>query len=209
MLSIFNFEKRYPSGFEVKIDSLQLGQGIHLVLGGNGSGKSTLLKALAGIHPAKGNVLLDGTSLAKQPTEYRRKIGFAEAEPHFPQFLSLTDLTAFVAKAKSAPTSEIEDLTSRFGTDHFSSYPIGGYSSGMLKKTALILAFLGHPRLIILDEPFTTIDAETQYQLIQLIQKRASEGTSFLITSHQQNPLSQVNIQSILRMDAGKIKPHG
>ena len=209
MLSISRFEKKYPSGFEVVIPQLDLPMGIHLLMGGNGSGKSTLLKALAGIHPAKGTIQLEGISLEKQPIEYRKKIGYAEAEPNFPEFLSISDLIEVVAKAKAATLEEIEDLTHRFGTESFANYPIGGYSSGMLKKTALVLAFLGNPKWIILDEPFTTIDFETQEQLIRLIQERASAGTGFLITSHQPKTLEIIQPTSILRMKNGKIEQHG
>lgn len=209
MLHLTNFEKRYPSGFGVVIPELQLPQGIHVILGGNGSGKSTLLKALAGIHPANGTVVLNGISLFDQPLEYRRKIGFAPAEPTFPEFLNLHDLIAFVAKAKQASIAEISELKAVFDVEDFLSFPIGGYSSGMLKKSALLLAFLGNPELVILDEPFTTIDALTQDQLVNLIKSKTEQGTSFLITSHQRGPIELLPLTSILHMKSGKIQSHG
>ena len=209
MLSLSGFEKKYPSGFEVVIPQLDLPQGIHLILGGNGSGKSTLLKALAGIHPANGWVELNGVSLFDQPLEYRRKIGFATAEPTFPEFLNLHDLIAFVAKAKQASEAEISELKVVFDVEDFLSLPIGGYSSGMLKKSALLLAFLGNPELVILDEPFTTIDAHTQDQLVHLIKSKADKGTGFLITSHQRGPIELLPISSILHMKSGKIQSYG
>nr|WP_287937390.1 ABC transporter ATP-binding protein [Algoriphagus sp.] len=208
MLSLSGFEKKYPSGFEVVIPQLDLPEGIHLILGGNGSGKSTLLKALAGIHPANGEVLLNGTSLSSQPIDYRRKIGFSAAEPTFPEYLNLTDLITVVAKAKQSTHAEIAELTTILEVGEFMTYPIGGYSSGMLKKSALMLAFLGKPKLIILDEPFTTIDAQTQGQLVRLICQRAKEGTGFLITSHQSGPIELLPVTSVLHMRSGKLATH-
>lgn len=208
MLSLIGFEKKYPSGFEVVIPRLDLPQGIHLILGGNGSGKSTLLKALAGIHPAQGEVLLNGTSLKSQPLEYRRKIGFAAAEPTFPEYLNLHDLISVVAKAKKSSNAEISELKSMLDVEDFMTYPIGGYSSGMLKKSALLLAFMGQPELIILDEPFTTIDVQTQEQLVRLICQRAKEGTGFLITSHQSGPVELLPVTSVLHMRSGKLLVH-
>jgi ABC-2 type transport system ATP-binding protein len=209
MLSLTDFVKKYPSGFEVVIPELKLSQGIHVILGGNGSGKSTLLKALAGIHPAKGTVELNGISLIDQPLEYRRKIGFAPAEPTFPEFLNLHDLIAFVAKAKQASDEEISGLKAVFDVEDFLSFPIGGYSSGMLKKSALLLAFLGNPEMVILDEPFTTIDAHTQDQLVHLIKNKVEKGTSFLIPSHQRGPVELLPVSSILHMKSGKIQTNG
>lgn len=208
MLSLSGFEKKYPSGFEVVIPQLDLPEGIHLILGGNGSGKSTLLKALAGIHPANGEVLLNGASLSSQPIDYRRKIGFSAAEPTFPEYLNLTDLITVVAKAKQSTHAEIAELTTILEVGEFMTYPIGGYSSGMLKKSALMLAFLGKPELIILDEPFTTIDAQTQGQLVRLICQRAKEGTGFLITSHQSGPIELLPVTSVLHMRSGKLATH-
>lgn len=208
MLSLSGFEKKYPSGFEVVIPQLDLPEGIHLILGGNGSGKSTLLKALAGIHPANGEVLLNGTSLSSQPIDYRRKIGFSAAEPTFPEYLNLKDLITVVAKAKQSTHAEIAELTTILEVGEFMTYPIGGYSSGMLKKSALMLAFLGKPELIILDEPFTTIDAQTQGQLVRLICQRAKEGTGFLITSHQSGPIELLPVTSVLHMRSGKLATH-
>jgi ABC-2 type transport system ATP-binding protein len=209
MLALSGFEKKYSSGFEVVIPQLELPQGIHTVLGGNGSGKSTLLKALAGIHPCSGKVVLNGISLHEKPLAYRRKIGFASAEPNFPDFLNLNDLIALVKKAKNTSNPEISELKVTMEVEDFMTYPIGSYSSGMLKKSALLLAFMGNPELVILDEPFTTIDKNTQDQLIKLICKRGTQGTGFLITSHQSSLLDLLPITSVLKMKKGKIEEYG
>ena len=103
ILSVCGFRKHYPMGFSIEIKDLNLPSGNHLILGENGSGKSTLLHALAGIHPAEGEILLEGISLSKDPLAYRMLVGFAEAEPIFPNFLSLDDLIDVVASSKKAP----------------------------------------------------------------------------------------------------------
>ncbi|SHO64260.1 ABC transporter ATP-binding protein [Algoriphagus zhangzhouensis] len=209
MLLISNFSKKYPSGFEVLIDELKLEKGIHFIHGANGSGKSTLLKALAGIHPFQGKIDLNGIDLLKKPLEYRATIGYAEAEPQFPDFLSLDDLIQVVAKAKKANQEEINQLKSSFGADSFSGYPVGTFSSGMLKKSALILAFLGNPQLVILDEPFTTIDTQTQNQLTEMIKGLAAQGVTFLITSHQNSPIANLPIQGTFKMESGRLSKNG
>jgi ABC-2 type transport system ATP-binding protein len=208
MLSVSRFVKKYPSGFQFTLDRLQLPQGIHLIQGENGSGKSTFLKALAGIHDSEGEIFLDGISLKTEPLAYRMKIGYAEAEPVFPVFLNSNDLIQVVAKAKRADKFQIEMLLKRFGVDKFCDYPVGTYSSGMLKKIALLLAFLGSPSLIILDEPFTTIDAASQEILTDLILELTQSGTSFLLTSHQSDPLEHLSFTSRTRFEAGKLISH-
>ncbi len=208
LLSISGFAKKYPSGFQFTLDQLELQSGIHLIQGENGSGKSTFLKALAGIHDSEGEIELGGISLRKSPLAYRMKIGYAEAEPVFPQFLNADDIIQVVATSKNAEKLQIDALKERFGVGKFSSYPVGTYSSGMLKKTALLLAFLGSPSLIILDEPFTTIDVASQEILTDLILEQRRSGVSFLLTSHQSNPLDHLPFSSKLVFETGKLLSH-
>lgn len=208
LLSISGFRKQYPSGFQVVIDLLELPKGIHLIQGENGSGKSTFLKALAGIHPVQGTIAVCGISLEKRPLDYRMNVGYAEAEPVFPEFLNLDDLIQVVASAKKSPSGQVEHLKSIFGVDSYSKHPIGTYSSGMLKKSALVLAFLGNPSLIILDEPFTTIDVGSQEVLTEVITESAKSGIGFLLTSHQSNPLDHISIDSRLILENGRLLSH-
>ncbi len=204
-LSLSGFRKHYPLGFSLEIKELNLPTGIHLILGDNGSGKSTLLRALAGIHHAEGEILLEGVSLSQDPLAFRMQVGFAEAEPLFPNFLSLDDLIEVVAASKKAQAHQAEVLKGVMGIGDFSASPIGTYSSGMLKKSALLLAFLGAPKLVILDEPFTTLDRESQERLTQLILDLSEKGISFLLTSHQSEPLNHLPIRIKLRLENGRL----
>lgn len=208
MLSVSGFRKKYPSGFQFTLGQLKLQPGIHLIQGENGSGKSTFLKALAGIHDCEGEIALGGISLRKNPLDFRMKIGYAEAEPVFPEFLNADDIIQVVAASKKAEKPQIESLKEKFGVHKFSSYPIGTYSSGMLKKTALLLAFLGSPNLIILDEPFTTIDVASQEILTGLILEQSKSGVSFLLTSHQSNPLDHLSFTSKTVFEQGRLIFH-
>jgi Fe-S cluster assembly ATPase SufC len=87
-------------------------------------------------------------------------------------------------------------------------YRIADYSSGMLKKASLLLAFLGNPKLIILDEPFTTIDTASQNFLIQLIELKWSEGVNFLISTHQKAFVDLLPFESVLTISNGRINHH-
>ena len=62
---------------------------------------------------------------------------------------------------------------------------MSSYSSGMLKKLSLVLAFIGNPVLILLDEPFITLDMDAVRGLQQLIEQKQAAGVSFCISSHQ------------------------
>lgn len=205
MLTIHQFQKSFSTGFSMSLDHLELDHGIHLIKGANGSGKSTLLKAISGIHDFEGDILIDGISIKKSPIAYRKLVNFSEAEPVFPDFLSLDELVNFSLTVLKSEKSQVEELKAKLDIGDYSTNPISSYSSGMLKKSALLLAFLGDPKLIILDEPFTTIDLATQSHLRELINSKLKQGTSFLITSHMADFEDIFQYHSTMEIRNGKL----
>ena len=185
MLSIHKLKKQYGSHLILEIDQLQFDSGLFWIQGLNGSGKSTLLKILGGIIPFKGEVQIDSTSLKKQTTEYRRLVSYVEAEPLYPPFLTGSDLISFYSATRKASKEQLNQLIERFNIQSFLQNPIGTYSSGMVKKLSLVLAFLGNPKYILLDEPLVTIDKDSVPILLGLVKKYSDEGINFIFTSHQ------------------------
>lgn len=185
MLQLTNFKKSYGQTVILEIDAFQLNDGIYWLQGPNGAGKSTFFKCISGIIYFQGDCEIEKNNIKKAPVEYRKQISYCEAEPEFPDFLTQKDLIAFVAKARNADKDQIEHLQEVLGTATYITQPVGTYSSGMLKKTGLLLAFLGTPKWIVLDEPFTAIDHNSVDKLVQLVDDyHKNYGTSFLVSSH-------------------------
>jgi ABC-2 type transport system ATP-binding protein len=88
-------------------------------------------------------------------------------------------------------------LAEVLGVNVYWKTPIGTYSSGMLKKVSLLTAFLGQPKLIMLDEPLITID-ERSAQIVHELVKEYSEnqGVNFLLSSHQDFRLEKLAIKN-------------
>ena len=187
MLQFIKFKKLYGGFPALKIDEFFINPGVYWIKGVNGSGKSTLLKSIAGILSFEGDILLDSSiSIKKQPVAYRKLVNFAEAEPVFPEFLTGTEMIALFAQAKDAPAGQEQHYIKTMQMQAYVGQPLGTYSSGMLKKLSLVLAFMGNPKLILLDEPLITIDTASLKILNNWIAERYNEqGTSFLLSSHQ------------------------
>lgn len=187
MLHIKNFRKVYGRYVALQVDNFIITPGIYWVQGVNGSGKSTLLKALAGIIAFEGDSILhQHVSLKQQPTAYRRLVNFAEAEPVFPDFLTGVELIKLFSAAKKAPPHQPDYYLESMQMTAYIGDPVSTYSSGMLKKLALVLAFLGQPACILLDEPLTTLDADSLPILYDWIaNQHDQQETTFLLSSHQ------------------------
>jgi len=186
MLKVQNFTKSYSGRKIIAVDELVIPDGIHWVKGVNGSGKSTFFRSVAGIVPYEGQISWNGTDQKTQPIAYRLKVNMSEAEPLYPEFLSGYDILSFINKAKQGTREQLYALAERFDTPAYWKNPCGTYSSGMLKKVAIISAFLGSPELIILDEPLITIDVKSVGIVYELVKEFYEEkSVNFLLSSHQ------------------------
>jgi ABC-2 type transport system ATP-binding protein len=202
MLQFANVYKTYDQQPVLEISNLTLERNIYWLQGINGSGKTTFLSMLAGLIPFKGDILLDGINLRQNPLSYRRLVNFAEAEPLYPDFLTGIELVKFYQDIRKAASVQTDLLVNLFNMHRFLSMPIGSYSSGMIKKLSLLLAFIGKPSLILLDEPLATLDEGSIHILPELISAYNKEfKTCFIFSSHQPFKSYSLVINKILIND--------
>ncbi len=185
VLQFSNVKKYYGAFLALNIPSLVIGEGIWWVKGENGSGKTTLLKMIAGIHPFDGDIRLDELTITKNRQRFVQQVNYAEAEPLYPSFLTARDLLELYCKTKGGSLQSAKEMLKQLHIADAYNKPLGAYSSGMIKKLGIALAFIGNATLILLYEPLITIDAAAVNIVCDLINNAHSQGKSILITSHQ------------------------
>jgi len=201
MLKFLNVQKKYGHHLIVDIPTLEIKPGLYWLRGANGSGKSTVLKMAGGLIPFDGEIQIGMINLKKQSTEYRRLVSYAEPEPLFPDYISGLDLVHFYNSVRKADKKISNQLIEQIGIGSFYKNPIGTYSSGMVKKLSLVLAFIGNSDFIFLDEPLVTLDLASVKILYNLIQDFYKEGVSFILTSHQAIEHNHFNAVELLMKD--------
>ncbi|HEX3767484.1 MAG TPA: ATP-binding cassette domain-containing protein, partial [Puia sp.] len=152
--------------------------------------------------PFRGNIQLDGIDLGNSPVSYRSLVNFAEAEPLYPDFITGHELICFYQEIRKAATVQIDMLINLFKMHHYLRSSIGTYSSGMVKKLSLLLAFIGRPSLVLLDEPLATLDEGSVHILPELINAYHKEfKTGFIFSSHQPVNMFALTTRQILIAD--------
>ena len=193
MIRFQNFKKQYGEFTALDIPSFEIEAGVYWLKGINGSGKSTLLKSLGGIIPFKGKLFIEGLDILQQKQEHRKIVNYAEAAPVFPEFLTAMDLIDFFVSTKGGSKEGCLQQLEKLNMTAALNKKTGTYSSGMLKKLSLALAFTGAPKWILLDEPLITLDTAA-IELVSLwIEAYVGNGVSFILTSHQPIPFCVIH----------------
>ena len=197
ILRLKNVIKAYEDHVILNIPHFQLDYGIYWLLGGNGAGKTTTMKVMAGLIPCQGEIWVgEDTHVRKNAVQFRRQVNYAEAEPVYPGFLTGRDLVNLYLKTKGHGYKDLEKIIELFGIHEFIHRPVSGYSSGMLKKLSLVLAFTGTPKVILLDEPLITLDTQTVPLVYSLVEEfHAQYRVTFCITSHQPVAGNSIHLQ--------------
>lgn len=166
--------------------SLQPGELAGLV-GPNGSGKSTLLRALSGAQPwQRGRVAIDGIDLAADARGARQRLGFAVEPERLPALLQGRQCIELIAdlRGESAMLARSLDLADRLQLGAWLQRPVHTYSLGTRQKLAIVLALVGEPRLIVLDEVLNGLDPLAAYALKDELRERSRAGAAVLLATH-------------------------
>jgi ABC-2 type transport system ATP-binding protein len=152
------------------------------LLGPNGAGKSTVLSLLQGTRrPTNGTVTLFGGDPAQAVN--RMRLGSTPQETALPPTLRVGEVVDFVGGhfADRVPTGS---LAEQFGFGDLLRRQTGSLSGGQQRRLAVALAFVGRPRLVLLDEPTTGLDVDARRTLWDAIRRQHELGATIVLTSH-------------------------
>ena len=191
MLKIEHYSKTYSGGHRA-VDDLSLhvlpGE-IYGFIGHNGAGKTTTLRAVAGVMDfTEGRILIDGHDIKKEPVPAKKVTAFLPDNPDLYEFMKGIDFLNFIADLYDLPadqrTRDIRTYADAFELTGNLGSPIGSYSHGMRQKLALISAFLRHPKLLVLDEPFVGLDPSASHLMKEFLAQLCREGSAVFFSTH-------------------------
>ncbi len=156
------------------------------LLGRNGAGKTTLLRILAGLSPfQRGEIKLFGE--APRSETARREVGFLGHGIGVYEDLSARENLHFFARIAglTSPAAMVDSWLERVGLERVARMPARQFSRGMRQRLALARTFLHSPKLLLLDEPFTSLDDRAIAMLSQLLSEARRRGATIILSTHQ------------------------
>jgi ABC-2 type transport system ATP-binding protein len=183
------------------------------LVGRNGAGKSTTIRLLAGLlEPQAGTVSVVGRTFGDDGAEIRRSVGYLLDTPALFSYLTAEETLLFVAEAYGLSPAErtrrTEELLSFFGLHEARHRVADDFSTGMRKRLALACAVVHSPGLLVLDEPFESLDPLMVRRLKDLLTRYRSAGGSVLLSSHLIDAVEEI-ADRIVIMERGRVVVSG
>lgn len=188
-LTIHGLTKTYKNGVKALDNvSLEIGNGMFGLLGPNGAGKSSLMKTIVGLQkPDSGDIRFNNEDILKHPDFIKKQVGFVPQDFGVYPKVSTYDLLNHLAILKGVydakeRKAQITDLLERVNLIAQKDKEVHTFSGGMKQRFGIAQALLGHPKIIIVDEPTAGLDPEERNRINHLLSDIGEEIIVMLST---------------------------
>jgi ABC-2 type transport system ATP-binding protein len=214
MLDVQGCSKAYGPHQALDAVDLEVAAGeITALLGRNGAGKTTLVSIVAGLRRADaGRVLIGGIDTAADPRRARANLGLAPQETGVYPTLSCRDnLRLFAGLAglgRKETRAAINELAESLGLIELLDRRAKELSGGERRRLHTAIALVGHPSVVLLDEPTVGADIQTRAQLLHVVRELASEGAAVVYSTHYFPEVAELDA-SVVILERGRVRARG
>jgi Cu-processing system ATP-binding protein len=211
ILTLTSVAKQYGQLKALENINLTLQKGEVLGLfGHNGAGKTTMMKLILGIIKADaGQVSVFSLDPSQQKAwASRKKIGYLPENVSFYDQLTGFQVLTYFARLKSADKKQVSELLDKVGLNEAQHRAVKNYSKGMRQRLGLAQAFLGKPKLLLLDEPTVGLDPVATKDFYQSVDQLKSSGASIILCSHVLPGVEQ-HIDRAMILNQGQVVASG
>lgn len=186
---LISLRKEYKNITAVKDVSFTIKDGeVFALLGMNGAGKTTILKMLSCLtKPTKGDALVYGKSIVKEPEKVKELIGISPQENSFAKKLTVEENLRFMCGIygmdKENTNKNVEEIIGQFSLSDVRGQMAGKLSGGWQKRLSIAMAIITEPKLLFLDEPTLGLDVMARRDLWKIIESLKGK-MSIIITTH-------------------------
>ncbi|RWZ64796.1 ABC transporter ATP-binding protein [Labedella populi] len=167
------------------------------IVGPNGAGKTTTLSMITGLlRPDEGTVTVNGIDVWSDPAAAKRTIGVLPDRLRVFDRLTGAQLLYYAGMLRGLTSgvvrSRVDDLATAFGLQDAMGRLVSDYSAGMVKKVSLAAAMIHSPRVLVLDEPFESVDPVSAARIVEILQSYVGNGGTVVLSSHSMDFIQRV-----------------
>lgn len=198
VLNIQGLVKRFGDTIAVAGIDLAVDAGsFYGIVGPNGAGKTTTLSMVTGLlRPDAGSVTVHGEDVWSDPVAAKRNMGVLPDRLRLFDRLTGAQLLFYSGTlrglSEEAVKSRTADLANAFGFEDALNRLVTDYSAGMSKKIALAAAMIHSPRILILDEPFESVDPVSAANVTQILRSYVEAGGTVVVSSHSMDLIQRI-----------------
>ena len=191
----------------LQCDALDVGAGLTLVVGPNGAGKSTLLRMVAGVErPHAGTVAVLGHDLwrdAASEVASRASLAYVPEHPELAPYVSVGELLLLVARLRGEPDDAAWRALDAVGLAELGHRTVRELSMGQGRRALLAAAWIGAPRVVVLDEPLEAMDRGMRATIVEWVAARRAAGAAVLVATHELEPFAPL-VDRTLVVEGGR-----
>lgn len=134
----------------------------------------------------EGEIIVDGKNIKSNPVDIKREMAYVPDNPEVYAFMKGIDYIKFILSIYGTPfdEKEMEDFAKELGIYNALGDLVSSYSHGMKQKIVLLAAFLHHPKILILDEPFVGLDPKATHLLKEKMKDYTAKGNTIFFSTH-------------------------
>jgi ABC-2 type transport system ATP-binding protein len=214
MLEVQGLSKSYGAHPALNAVHLEVAAGeITALLGRNGAGKTTLVSIVAGIRGAdSGRVVIGGIDAFAEPRRAQAKVGFAPQDTGVYPTLSCRDnlrlFTALAGLGRRDARAAVDELAESLGLTHLLDRRAKELSGGERRRLHTAIALVGHPALVLLDEPTVGADVQTRAQVLRVVRDLARDGAAVVYSTHYFPEVVDLDA-SVVILERGRVLARG
>ncbi|MCD6448012.1 MAG: ABC transporter ATP-binding protein [Thermoplasmata archaeon] len=205
MIEVKGLRKEYDGIVAVDGISFSVEEGeIFALLGPNGAGKTTTIKAILGLINYEGKIKINEMDARKSEKEIKKFIGYLPENVAFYDNLTALQTLQFLAELKGVENADLMSLLKEVGLEKDANRKVGEFSKGMVQRLGFAQCLLGKPKLLILDEPTTGLDALGAYEIRKKIKELNERGATIFLSSHILSEVQELS-DRVAIINRGKI----
>lgn len=214
VLRVEGLSKEFGETTAVDGISLEVSTGtVQGIVGPNGAGKTTTLSMICGLlRPDEGKVIVDGMDVWADPAAAKRQMGVLPDRLRLFDRLTGNQLLYYAGILRDLPPETVRErivqLSRTFGFEDALPRLVADYSAGMVKKIALAAALIHSPKLLVLDEPFESVDPVSASAIIEVLGNYVKAGGTVVLSSHSMELIERM-CDSVAIIVDGKVLVSG